>query len=163
MVREKSENFMTCREWWVCKIHVMLCHDRLGSGGQCRRSVYGWPTSTTWWPRSTWRSSSVATASWQRRSSTAVRATRWCSLTASSMHSVPSMRWRIGRSKTAVYRYDCQHCCLLIVTVHWISVGAPLFPLVNLLPHLFPFLLFPFFPWLYLFFFFCPSLPFLPE
>jgi len=38
--------------------------------------------------------------------------------------------------------------------------GAPLFPLVHLLPHLSPFLLFSFFYWL---FFFCPSLPFLPE
>ena len=31
------------------------------------------------------------------------------------------------------------------------GAGAPLFPLVHLLPHLFPFSLFPFFHWLYLF------------
>ena len=40
------------------------------------------------------------------------------------------------------------------------GAGAPLFPLVHLLPHLFPFLLFPFFPWLYLFSSFVHPFPF---
>ena len=40
---------------------------------------------------------------------------------------------------------------------------APLFPLVHLLPHLFPFLLFFFLSLALPIFFFCPSLPFLPE
>ena len=38
--------------------------------------------------------------------------------------------------------------------------GAPLFPLVHLLPHLFPFSLFPFFPWLYPFSSFVHPFPF---
>ena len=40
------------------------------------------------------------------------------------------------------------------------GAGAPLFPLVHLLPHLFPFLLFPFFHWLYLFSSFVHPFPF---
>ena len=43
----------------------------------------------------------------------------------------------------------------LLILSQWVGVpcgaGAPLFPLVHLLPHLFPFLLFSFFHWLYLF------------
>jgi len=39
-------------------------------------------------------------------------------------------------------------------------LGAPLFPLVHLLPHLFPFSLFPFFHWLYLFSSFVHPFPF---
>ena len=41
-----------------------------------------------------------------------------------------------------------------------LSRGTPLSPLVHLLPHLFPFLLFPFFPWLYLFSSFVHPFPF---
>ena len=40
------------------------------------------------------------------------------------------------------------------------GAGAPRFPLVHLLPHLFPFLLFPFFHWLYLFSSFVHPFPF---
>ena len=45
--------------------------------------------------------------------------------------------------------------CIRSFRLSWLSPvwgrGTPLFPLVHLLPHLFPFLLFPFFAWLYLF------------
>ena len=40
------------------------------------------------------------------------------------------------------------------------GAGAPLFPLVHLLPHLFPFSLFPFFHWLHLFSSFVHPFPF---
>ena len=43
------------------------------------------------------------------------------------------------------------------------GAGAPLFPLVHLLPHLFPFFTFLFLSLALPIFFFCPSLPFLPE
>jgi len=43
------------------------------------------------------------------------------------------------------------------------GAGAPLFPLVHLLPHLFPLYTFPFLSLALPIFFFCPSLPFLPE
>ena len=41
-----------------------------------------------------------------------------------------------------------------------VGTGHPSSPLVHLLPHLFPFLLFPFFHWLYLFSFFVHPFPF---
>jgi len=40
------------------------------------------------------------------------------------------------------------------------GAGAPLFPIVHLLPHLLPFLFFPFFHWLYLFSSFVHPFPF---
>ena len=48
----------------------------------------------------------------------------------------------------------------LLYTVAPCAAGAPLFPRVHLLPHPFPFSLFPFFHWLYLF---SSYLYFLPE
>ena len=55
-----------------------------------------------------------------------------------------SMQWR---------RQDLAPC----------GAGAPLFPLVHLLPHLFPLFTFLFLSLALLIFFFCPSLPILPE
>ena len=45
-------------------------------------------------------------------------------------------------------------CVLIYAMLAPCGAGAPLFPLVHLLPHLFPFLLFSFFHWLYLFTYF---------
>jgi len=52
----------------------------------------------------------------------------------------------------------CERCLLPRV-----GPGHPSFPLVHLLPHLFPLLLFSFLLFALPIFFFCPSLPFLPE
>jgi len=52
--------------------------------------------------------------------------------------------------------YDCSTCLQL-----WL--GHPSSPLVHLLPHLFPVFTFPFLSLALPIFFFCPSLPFLPE
>ena len=51
----------------------------------------------------------------------------------------------------------CRFCQLSVPPC---GVGAPLFPLVHLLPHILPFLLFPFFHWLYLFSSFVHPFPF---
>ena len=78
-------------------------------------------------------------------------------------HSSPSTSW---------YCLDITDCFLVHPCINWCwfgvswwadapcGAGAPLFPLVHLLPHLFPFLLFPFFPWLYLFSSFVHPSPF---
>ena len=52
------------------------------------------------------------------------------------------------------------HAPLSLRILYSCGAGAPLFPLVHLLPHLFPFLLFPFFHWLYLFSSFVHPFPF---
>jgi len=62
---------------------------------------------------------------------------------------IPSCRWALQLFETVQSIID-PPC----------GAGAPLFPLVHLLPHLFPFLLFPFFRWLYLFSSFVHPFPF---
>ena len=52
------------------------------------------------------------------------------------------------------------NCRLLLCAHAPCGARAPLFPLVHLLPHLFPLLLFPFFHWLYLFSSFVHPFPF---
>ena len=51
-------------------------------------------------------------------------------------------------SRSGVHGYYFGRFCLSVAPC---GAGAPLFPLVHLLPHLSPFSLFPFFRWLYLF------------
>ena len=58
------------------------------------------------------------------------------------------------------YRYVSRYSDMCMGVSPRVEPGHPSSPLVHLLPHLFPFLLFPFFHWLYLFFSFVHPFPF---
>ena len=85
--------------------------------------------------------------------------------------SLKSFSWFIlpaSFSVTVTSSHTCQFIVFIVINIcHFFTVPHPRvgpghssFPLVHLLPHLFPFLLFSFFHWLYLLYFlFCPSLP----
>ena len=83
--------------------------------------------------------------------------TLWRSYKTSSWLMFLECRSDFPTSKSAVARFALHS---FFVVCFACGAGAPLFPLVHSLPHLFPFLLFPFFHWLYLFSSFVHPFPF---